>query len=194
MTVYSPNESRTIAELQRWDMSNPANAPFVRIGRLLLAVDQTGAEAWQPLINSLKKEFGALTFMLYSGRHGALEGCFQDDGEIPRIALDLSFYQDDLKEANRFTGLAGVNRIEVVDSGPFSKSQYQQRVLTDTAAGHWVIVAWCHSIASMCTVPNDAIPNYRKGGVLWVSAQNMTRRRIRDVVEEDYQWVPRVPA
>ena len=191
MAIYQSNEFRTIAELQRWDMANPANAPFIKIGRLILAVDQTGAEAWQPLINTLKQDHGARKFMLYSGRHGALEGCFQDNGQVPGGAKETGFYQDDVREANRFAPLANVD-IQVVDTGHLSKLLYKQRVLTDIASGHWVIVAWCHSIASMYTRPNNAAPDYRRGGVLWVSAMNMTRRRIRDVVIEDYAWVPRV--
>lgn len=189
MAIYESNEIRTIAELQHWDMANPANAPFIKIGRLLLAVDQTGAEAWQPLINTLKQRYDARKFMLYSGRHGALEGCFQDNGQVHSGAVDHGFYNDDVNEANRFAPLAGVD-IQVVDTGRLQKLLYKQRVLTDIAAGHWVIVAWCHSIASMCTIPNNVVPNYSRGSTLWISAMNTARRRIRDIVKEDYAWVP----
>lgn len=192
MTIYLANENKTIADLQRWDGGNPRNAPFIRIGKLLLAVDQTGVEAWQPLINTLRDTHGANKFKLYSGRHGALEGCFQDNGQVPATAPEISFYNDDEREARRFAPLARVD-IQVVDTGRLPKLLYKQRVLTDIASGHWVIVAWCHSIASMSTIPNNAIPDYRPGGVLWVSAQNTARRRIRDIVNEDYTWVPKVP-
>jgi hypothetical protein len=189
MAIVAPNDQRTLAELQRWDPADPGNAPFVKIGRLLLAVDQTGAEAWQPLIKELKRVYGARDFVLYSGRHGALEGCFQDNGMMPGNARDLAFLQDDQTEASRFAPLEGVN-IEVLDSSWMQKLIYKRRVLTDLAGGSWVIVAWCHSIASMCTIPNGVMPNYERGSVLWVSAQNMVRRRVSDIVREDYAWVP----
>lgn len=189
MTIYLRYENRTIAELQRWDMSNSSNAPFIKIGNLLLAIDQTGAEAWQPLINTLKRDYNAKKFILYTGRHGAMEGCFHDDGRVPASAPDISFYNDDLNEANRFSVATGVD-IDVVNTSFIPKILYKRRVLTDVATGHWVIVAWCHSIASMCTIPNNANQDYQQGGVLWVSAQNMTRRRVSDIVSEDYAWVP----
>jgi hypothetical protein len=191
MTIYQSNETRTIAELLRWDTNNPANAPFVKIGRLLLAVDQTGAEAWQPLINTLRQNLPERTFMLYSGRHGALEGCFHDNGRVVGGAREIRFLQDDQREVERFAPLANVE-IQVVDTGCLEKRLYKQRILTDIASGHWIIVSWCHSIASMCTIPNNAAPDYRPGGVLWISAMNMTRRRICDIVDEDYAWVPQV--
>ena len=187
MTVYFPNENRTIAELQQWDARQPAQAPFVRIGRLLLAVDQTGAEAWQPLMNTLRTP-AQNRFMLYSGRHGALEGCFHDNGQAPIAAADRGFYDDDQREAVRFSAAARVD-IEVVDTSRLPKPLYKQRILTDVANGYWVIVAWCHSIASMCTIPDNVTRNYSRGSYLWISAQNMTRRRISDIVTEDYGWV-----
>lgn len=190
MTIYQSDETRTIADLLRWNIADAAEAPFIRIGRLLLAVDQTGAEAWQPLINSLRDNYGARNFMLYSGRHGALEGCFQDNGMVPAGVAASRFYDDDVGESNRFAPLAQVD-IQVIDTGHLPKLLYKQRVLTDTALGNWVIVSWCHSIASMCTVPNNAAPNFGKGGVLWVSAMNMARRRVIDIVNEDYAWLPR---
>lgn len=189
MAIINATDPRTIAELQSWNASNPANAPFVKIGQLLLAVDQTGAEAWQPLVNKLKLAHGAKKFAIYSGRHGALEGCFQDNGQVPTTAPDIAFFDDDTREAARFAPLAGVS-IDVVDTARLPKALYRQRVITDIISGHWVIVAWCHSIASMTTIPNNVRPDYSRGSVLWVSAQNTTRRRVSDIVKEDYGWVP----
>lgn len=192
MSYYQSNEVRTIAELLRWDMAKAANAPFIKIGRLILAVDQTGNEAWEQIINKLKQDHGARKFKLYSGRHGAIEGCFQDNGEVYEGAAHPGFYQDDLREANRFERLANID-IQVVDTGRLSKLLYKQRVLTDIASGHWVIVSWCNSIASMHTRPinANAAADYLEGGVLFVDAFEMTRKRICDVVIEDYAWVPR---
>ena len=112
------------------------------------------------------------------------------DGQVPATAPDQSFFQDDNAQASRFAGLAGVS-IDVVDTGRLQKPMYKQRVLTDIGGGYYVIVAWCHSIASMSTIPNNAPPIYSRGSVLWVSAQNTVRRRVSDIVREDYAWVPR---
>lgn len=189
MAIITGADQRTIADLQSWNANNPANAPFVKIGRLLLAVDQTGAEAWQPLVNQLKQAHGAKKFAIYSGRHGALEGCFQDNGQVPTTAPDVGFFDDDTREAARFAPLAGVS-IDVIDTSRLPKALYKQRVLTDIVNGYFVIVAWCHSIASMTTIPNNARPDYQRGSPLWVSAQNTIRRRVADIVREDYAWVP----
>jgi len=187
MTIFLSTESRTLAELLVWDSTNPAKAPFIKIGRLLLAVDKTGCEAWQPLMKQLKQQHNATKFSLYSGRHGALEGCFQDNGEVPASAHDRCFYDDDVKEAARYGPAEGVD-IEVVDTARTPMRLYTQRVLTDIACGQWVIVVWCHSIASMTRIPNNAPEIYHKGP-LFISAQNTSRRRVCDIVREDYGWV-----
>lgn len=190
MAIIERDDQRTIAQLLRtWNLGVPAGAPFVRIGRLLLAVDQTGVEAWQPLINQLKAQYSANRFSLHSGRHGALEGCFRDDGLVPLGAAAPLFRDEDVCESAEFSLRAGVE-IKVVDTGALPKEAYKEGVLADLALGDWVIVSWCHSIASMATQPNNPTGGLLEGGDLWISAQNESRRRIADVVREDYSWVP----
>lgn len=186
MTIYNYDDSRTIGDLLKWNMANPANAPFIKIGKLLLAVDQTGAEAWQPLIRTLNTDYHADAFMLYSGRHGALEGCFHDNGQVPLLVAEKAFYEDDVKEVKRFLKFVNVG-ITVVNTADLTKDLYKNRVLHDINK-HWIIVAWCHSIASMRTIPNSPIQD---NSVLVNSAENMTKRAICDIVKDYFDWVPK---
>ena len=186
MTIYNYDDSRTIGELLKWNAANPANAPFIKIGKLLLAVDQTGAEAWQPLIRTLNTKYNADTFMLYSGRHGAMEGCFHENGQIPLGAAEKDFYNDDLAEVARFLKYVKVG-ITVVNTADLTKDLYKNRVLHDIDK-HWIIVAWCHSIASMRTIPDSPIQDY---SVVVNSAENMKKIAICDILKDYFDWVPK---
>lgn len=189
MTLYAHNDNRTIRELLNWDASEGANAPFVKVGQLLLAVDQTGTEAWPHVIAAVKRQYNGKEFALYSGRHGSIEGCFHENGRIPHKALCKQFFDDDEKLAASESKKQGVY-IDVVDTGWLQKVFYKQRILSDLAMKRWVIVSWCHSISSMRTIPNNAAPNYQQGSELWKLAQGVAAMRVSDLVAADYAWVP----
>lgn len=195
MTIYSDYDSRTIDVLIKdWDTSKPEKAPFIKIGKLLLALDQTGVDAWQALIKTLMTKYKANNIMLYSGRHGALEGCFTENGQVPYNTAEIDFYDEDVLEARALSRRLSVN-IQVVDTGSFTKDSYRSRVLNDIKT-NWIIVSWCHSISSMrnltALTPAETM-DFRKDGVRGKLAQSMKIRTIFDVVTEYYHWVPKTP-
>lgn len=192
MTIHLASDSRTINELLfSWNQGSPAQAPWVKAGRVLLAIDQTGAEALKALVPELQRRYGAREIMILSGRHGAMEGCFQEDGKLaPDVRAERirgDYLIDKAAAADLETRLG--MQITVVDSWLFNRDQYQHRVRLAMALGQWVIVAWCHSIASMRTVPNGAT-DCSRDSPRWVSAMAMLQRRVSDVVREDYGWIP----
>ena len=55
MKFIPSTDKNTIGHYLNWDANEPTKAPFVQIGRVLLAVDQTGKECWVPICEQLMK-------------------------------------------------------------------------------------------------------------------------------------------